>query len=815
MVNALLILLLLGAFLAYFRAPMWLVGFSIGALLLFDLFYLPITWLQWLILALPLLLVLLLLGTPVWRMRLISHPLQRRLAAMLPNISTTEREALEAGHAGWERSFFTGIPDWNGLLEQQELTLSDVEQAFLDGPVDELCAMLDDWQITHIDHDLPPEAWAFLRQHRFFGMIIPQEYGGLGFSAQCHSAVVVKLSSRQVSAAVTVMVPNSLGPAELLLKYGTNEQKQRLLPRLATGEEIPCFALTAAEAGSDAAAMTDYGVVCRNDAGELGIRLNWKKRYITLAPVATLLGLAFKLYDPEGLLGGAHRIGITLALIATDTPGVTTGQRHAPMGLAFMNGPTEGHDVWISMDHIIGGVAQAGKGWAMLMECLGDGRGISLPALATGAVQKAAYCCGAYARVRQQFHLPIGRFEGVETVLASIGGHAYMMNAARHFTVQSMDRGETSTVASAIVKYHLTERMRCCVNAAMDIHGGKGISQGPSNYLGEMYSALPIGITVEGANILTRSLIIFGQGVLRCHPYLLTEMECCTHDDEASLVRFDAALFSHIGMSCSNTLRSLWLGLTHAQFAHVPVAGSESRYYQHITRFSAALALCSDVTLLTLGSAFKRREAISARLGDAFSQMYLMAATLKYFRDHGRRKDELPLLRWACDDALYRTQQALDGVLNNLPNRPLAWLLRRFVFPWGRVFALPPDWLVHQVAANVMEPAANLRISHGIYRPSDSEEPLAVLADAWHAALLSEPVERKLEQAIREQRLTVVMGDPQAVLIQALASGVIAEDEYQLVCHSAAARARVIAVDVFSDGQFNRPMHQEVNHEQH
>jgi len=330
-----------------------------------------------------------------------------------------------------------------------------------------------------------------------------------------------------------------------------------------------------------------------------------------------------------------------------------------------------------------------------------------------------------------------------------------------------------------------------------------------------MYSALPIGITVEGANILTRSLIIFGQGVLRCHPYLLTEMECCTHDDEASLVRFDAALFSHIGMSCSNTLRSLWLGLTHAQFTHVPVAGSESRYYQHITRFSAVLALCSDVTLLTLGSAFKRREAISARLGDAFSQMYLMAATLKYFRDHGRRKDELPLLRWACDDGLYRTQQALDGVLNNLPNRPLAWLLRRFVFPWGRVFAPPPDWLVHQVAANVMEPAANLRISHGIYRPSDSDEPLAVLADAWHAALLSEPVERKLEQAIREQRLTVVMGDLQAVLIQALASGVIAEDEYQLVCHSAAARARVIAVDVFSDGHLNRPMHQEVNHEQH
>jgi acyl-CoA dehydrogenase len=699
------------------------------------------------------------------------------------------------------------------LLAQQELHLSNEEQAFLDGPVDELCAMLHDWKITHNDHDLPPEVWAFLGQHRFFGMIIPQTYGGLGFSAECHSAVVMKLASRQVSAAVTVMVPNSLGPAELLLNYGTDEQKQRLLPRLATGEEIPCFALTAAEAGSDAAAMTDYGVVCRNEAGELGIRLNWKKRYITLAPVATLLGLAFKLYDPDGLLGGSKRVGITLALIATDTAGVTTGQRHYPMGLAFMNGPTEGHDVWISMDHIIGGVAQAGKGWAMLMACLGDGRGISLPALATGAVQKCAYCCGAYARVRKQFHVPIGRFEGVESVLASIGGHAYMMNAARHFTVQSMDRGETSTVASAIVKYHLTERMRYCVNAAMDIHGGKGISQGPNNYLGEMYRALPIGITVEGANILTRSLIIFGQGVLRCHPYLLTEMECCSHDDEASVLRFDAALFSHIGMTLSNVVRSLWLGLSHAQFTHIPVAGSESHYYQHVTRFSAALALCSDVSLLSLGSAFKRREAISARLGDAFSQLYLIAASLKYFRDHGRRKDELPLLRWACDDALYRTQQALDGVLNNLPNRPLAWLLRRIVFPWGRVFAPPPDWLVHQVAANVMEPAANLRISQGIYRPSNSDEPLALLADAWHAALLSEPIERKLEQAVREQRLTAVIGDPQAVAKEARDNAVITEEEYQLFCHSNALRARVIAVDVFNDGQFKQPVDEPVNQE--
>ncbi len=798
MLQCALSLLGIWAVLAYFRAPLWALALSGLSLMFLFWFDASLPWWQW-SLCLALLLALLgLLASPTWRMRLISRRVGCWMASAMPGISRTEREALEAGKAGWERTFFSGMPDWQELLTRKTQPLSDEEQAFLDGPLEELCARLHDWEIHWQRHDLPPDVWRMMRQMRLFGMIIPKRYGGLGFSARAHSAVIAKLASRNVSAAVTAMVPNSLGPAELLLRYGTDAQREALLPRLASGEEIPCFALTAAEAGSDAAAMRDHGVICRNDAGEIGIRLNWNKRYITLAPVATLLGLAFKLYDPEHLLGEEEEIGITLALIPVDTPGVRIGKRHLPMGLAFMNGPTEGHDVWISLEQVIGGRDQLGKGWRMLMECLGSGRGISLPAMATGAAQKCAYCCGAYARIRRQFHLPIGRFEGVESAMACIAGHSYIMNAAREFAVQNMDAGEVSTIASSILKYHSTERMRLCVNAAMDIHGGKGISQGPSNYLGEMYQALPIGITVEGANILTRSLIIFGQGVLRCHPYLLTEMRHAAAEDEASAARFDQALFSHVGMLLSNAVRSLWLGLTHAQFTHVPASGPEARYYQHATRLSAALALCADVSLITLGSAFKRREAISARLGDAFSQLYMMAAALKYFRDHGHHKDELPLLQWACEDALWRAQQALDGVLSNLPHRALAWLLRRLVFPWGLCFSPPADWLNHQVAANMMIPAVNHRISRCIYRPQDETDPLRRLNEAWHACIAAEDAERKLEQAVRKQLLQVRPGEDDSELVSdALQQGILSEHEAETLLRAIRLRQQVIAVDAF------------------
>lgn len=805
MLTSILILLITLSILAYFSVKLRLASIIIALTLLAELLFLSLPVFQWLIIAVPIMAILILLNNNSWRIRCISHPMQKKLAGMLPPISTTEREALDAGQTGWEKTFFTGKPDLETLLNSKSSSLTAREQAFLDGPVETLCKMLNAWEINHVKNDLPVEAWQFMRKEGFFGLIIPLEHQGLEFSALAHSAIITKLSSHNVSAAVTVMVPNSLGPAQLLLHYGTEEQQSRLLPRLARGDEIPCFALTAAEAGSDAAAMIDHGVVCRaefdGNQDVLGIRLNWRKRYITLAPVATLLGLAFKLYDPDHLLGEKVNIGITLALIPTDTAGVRTGKRHAPMGLAFMNGPTEGDNVFIPMAWVIGGQDQLGCGWRMLMECLGDGRGISLPALATGGAQKASYSCGAYARVRRQFHLPIGKFEGVETVLAEIGGHAYMMNAARLFTVHAMDRGETSTVASAIVKYHLTERMRCCINAAMDLHGGKGISQGPGNYLGEMYQALPIGITVEGANILTRSLIIFGQGVLRCHPYLLTEMKSAGVSSERSTIEFDKALFAHAGMITSNIMRALWLGLTNAQLTHIPVSGPEARYYQLVSRLSAALALCADISLLTLGSAFKRREAISARLGDAFSQLYMISATLKYYRDHGNRKDELHLLQWACEDALYRAAQALDGVLANLPIRPLAWLLRRIVFPWGQSFSPPQDWLNHQVASSLMNPAENRRVSNDIYLPTDKNEPLSQLTDAWHAALMSEDAERKLEHALRSHQLDGFSPNHQDLMTLALQRGVIDQEEFNLLCRTEETRAKVIAVDVFDGDQ--------------
>ncbi len=801
-----LILILIWGILAYHRLSLTAMMLSAGLLMLVVAFKGVLPWWQWLTLSACLTAILALSGTPRWRMKYLSEPLRRWLADSLPAMSATEQEALAAGQTGWEKTFFTGKPDWNTLLERQPQALSEREYAFINGPLSELCELLHDWEINHQRHDLPPEAWQKMREIGLFGMIIPPSFGGLGFSARAHSAVIARLASRNVSAAVTAMVPNSLGPAELLLRYGTKTQQQQLLPKLASGEHIPCFALTAADAGSDAAAMLDEGVVECNDDGEIGIRLNWHKRYITLAPVATLLGLAFRLRDPDGLLGEDTEPGITLALIPVDTPGVTTGRRHWPMGLAFMNGPTDGKDVWITPDQIIGGPSRAGQGWRMLMECLSNGRGISLPAMAVGAAQKSAFCCGAYALVRKQFHLPIGRFEGVEMVLASIGGHAYMMNAAREFAVQNMDAGETSTVASAILKYHLTERMRLCVNAAMDIHGGKGISQGPRNYLGDMYQALPVGITVEGANILTRSLIIFGQGVLRCHPCLLTEMESARSQADDAPQQFDRALCAHISMLLTNAVRSIWLGLTHARFTHVPVAGPEACYYQHASRFSAALALCADVTLLSLGSAFKRREAISARLGDAFSQLYMLAATLRYFRSRGSRKQELPLLQWACEDALWRTQQALDGVLRNLPHRPLAWLLRRMIFPWGLCYQPPADWLDHQVAAAMMTPELNQRITEHVWLPEADDEPLQQLRVAWQACLKAAPLERRLELAIaRDQLPATLLHQPAVLASEAVTQTIFTDEEAELWLHANTLRQQVIAVDDFAAAFFTAP----------
>ena len=740
--------------------------------------------------------VAILLGVASLRCTVISNPVMDMFRRMMPSVSDTEREALEAGSTWWEAEVFSGQPDWDILLDYDAPALSDEEQAFIDGPVDELCRMIDDWEITEHLHDLSEPVWDFLKRERFFGMIIPKQYGGLDFSAYGHSSVVMKIASRSISAAVTAMVPNSLGPAQLLLHYGTEEQKQYYLPRLARGEEIPCFALTGPEAGSDAAAMPDRGVVCRQQfEGEerLGIRLNWEKRYITLGPVATVLGLAFKLYDPDHLLGKREELGITLALIPTDTPGIEIGSRHFPLNQAFMNGPNRGKDVFIPLDWIIGGQARIGAGWRMLMECLADGRSISLPALGTGGGKLAARVGGAYAAVRKQFKTPIGKFEGISEVLGRIAGNAYAMDAARGLTTLAVDRGEKPSVASAIVKYHLTERGRQVMDDVMDIHGGRGICMGPRNYLGRFYQGIPISITVEGANILTRSLIIFGQGAIRCHPYLLKEMEAAQKRDLGS---FDQALFGHIKLLFSNLARAVFHGLTRARFAGAPVDREEARYYRQLTRMSAIFAVSAEAALLTLGGALKRKESLSGRLGDVLSQLYIASAALKRFADQGRQPADRPLLEWAVRDALYEAQQKLFEVYANLPNRLLGRLLKWMLFPYGASYRAPDDTLL-QRAANVIlrSGSARERLTEGLFIPQDEHESLAQLESAFEKAAAAQAILSHLRKAMRSGQLA--SGDPEHCLVEAVSAGVIDEREAAQVRAAVAARQKVIGVDEF------------------
>ncbi len=618
----------------------------------------------------------------------ITKPLLNIYRKMLPSMSETEREALEAGNIWWDGELFSGMPNWDRLMSYPAPQLSEEEQAFLDGPCEELCEMLDEWAICHEHADLPKDVWEYIIKHRFFAMIIPKRYGGLEFSAYANAAVTMKLASRSTTASSTVGVPNSLGPAELLLHYGTEEQKDRYLPGLAAGKEIPCFALTSPQAGSDAASLIDTGIVCKgqwNGKKITGIRLNWDKRYITLAPVATVLGLAFKLYDPEHLIGDRDEYGITAALIPTDLPGVTIGRRHNPLSIAFQNGPTSGKDVFVPLDYIIGGQEMAGKGWKMLVELLSVGRAITLPSSAAGGAQAATYASGAYASIRKQFNTSIANFEGVGEALTRIAGHTYIMNAAVSVTAGAIDQGEKPAVPSAILKYHCTELGRKVANDTMDIHGGKAIMMGPKNYLGRGYMATPIAITVEGANILTRSLIIFGQGAIRCHPFVLRELHAAGDEDEdRALIEFDNALFGHIGYAISNAARSFFLALTHAKFSRIPLNTPTRRYYQNINRYSAAFALASDFAMLTLGGTLKKRELLSARLGDVLSSIYLASCVLKHFENQGRRATDLPLVEWSVRTLMYGAQEALHAFLRNLPNRWVAALLRALIYPRGR-----------------------------------------------------------------------------------------------------------------------------------
>ncbi|WP_306607350.1 acyl-CoA dehydrogenase [Azonexus sp.] len=751
-----------------------------------------------------LLLAALLLISPI-RRSLITRPIFSAYRKVLPQMSETERDALEAGSVWWEGELFRGKPDWQKLHAYPQPKLTPAEQSFMDNEVEEACRLVDDWKVTHELYDLPNEAWRYIKDKGFLGMIIPKKYGGLEFSAYAHSQVVTKLSTRSSALSVSVMVPNSLGPAELLLHYGTEAQKNHYLPRLAKGIEVPAFALTSPWAGSDAASIPDSGVVCKGiyqGKEVLGMRVSWDKRYITLAPVCTVFGLAFHLYDPDGLLGNKKHIGITCALVPYDHPGVDTGRRHFPLNAMFMNGPTRGKDVFMPLDFIIGGPEKAGHGWRMLMECLAAGRSISLPSSNTGMAQMTARAVGGYARVRSQFKMAVGKFEGVEEALTRIGAYTYMMDAVRKMTAGAIDLGEKPSVVSAIAKYHVTERARQVVNDGMDVIGGKGICLGPSNFMGRAYQQVPIGITVEGANILTRSLIIFGQGAIRCHPYLLPEMQAAQNPDQKKgLVDFDKALFGHIGFTIKNGVRALWLGMTGSHFSAVntDVAPEMKRYYQQLTRFSAAFAFLSDVSLLVLGGSVKRREKLSARLGDILSQMYLISCTLKRYEAEGRKQDDAALAHWAIWDAMYKTQQAFDGVIANFPVRFIAAVVNRLIFPWGHPYVVPSDEVGHRVAKALIAPSATRdRLTAECFVPLSENEPVGAIELALLATLEAEPIEAKIRAAEKAGRFdNNPLANVRDIAIVAAEQGVITPAEFAIMKRRNHLRDIVVQVDDF------------------
>ncbi|EIK68109.1 acyl-CoA dehydrogenase FadE [Pseudomonas synxantha BG33R] len=765
---------------AWSHAPGWL-------LLIF--------WVLIAVVAAPLLL-------PDLRRQYFTKPLFSWFQKVLPPMSETERDAIDAGTVWWDGELFSGRPDWDKLLAYPKVQLTEEEQAFIDGPTEELCAMVSDWEIGQA-MDLPPAAWEHIKTHGFFALIIPKEYGGKGFSAYAHSQVAMKLATRSGDLASTVMVPNSLGPAELLLHYGTEEQRNHYLPRLARGDDIPCFALTGPLAGSDAGAMPDTGVICKGEwqgKETLGLRLNWEKRYITLGPVATLLGLAFKAHDPDHLLGEEEDLGISLALIPTDTPGVEIGRRHLPLGAAFMNGPNSGKDVFIPLEYLIGGQEMLGKGWMMLMNCLSVGRSISLPAVGTGAAKFTSLVTGQYAQVREQFNVPLSAFEGIQEALARIGGNAWLMDSARMLTANAVDLGEKPSVLSAILKYHLTERGRECISHAMDVHGGKGIIMGPNNYLGRSWQGAPIFITVEGANILSRNLMIFGQGAIRCHPFVLKEMALAGREDhDQALKEFDGLLMQHIGFAVSNAASTLVLNLGFGHFEKAPGNRLSQGYFRALNRQAAAFALLADLSMMLLGGELKRRERLSARLGDVLSHMYLASAALKRYHDLDSPDHLEPLFAWAMEESLGESERALDELLSNFPNKVLGCLLRVIVFPFGRRHTGPSDALDAEVAAVIGRAKGDPTLEEllaGCYRPQAAEDPVGALQHAYDLLGASHPLQKKLHTALKSGQVKPTAGE--SAIDAALHAGVLQPGEAQTLRDAEAARRKVIDVDDFS-----------------
>jgi acyl-CoA dehydrogenase len=795
----LLTALILTGFITYHRLSLSLYSGLFALLMIIGSFFDVINFVEWvlfLLIAIP-------LNLSSIRKQHISAPLLAMFKSITPEMSSTEKEALDAGTTWFEADLFRGAPDWNKLHHYPQPRLSAEEQKFLDGPVETVCRMVDDWQTTHELADLSPEVWQYLKDNKFFAMIIKKKYGGLEFCAYAQSRVLQKLTSVSSVLASTVGVPNSLGPGELLQHYGTPEQQDYYLPRLAEGKEIPCFALTSPEAGSDAGSIPDFGIVCEGEfEGKtiLGMKLTWNKRYITLAPVATVLGLAFKLKDPDHLLGDKEDLGITCALIPTAVEGVKVGRRHFPLNVPFQNGPTQGNEVFVPLDYIIGGAEMAGQGWRMLVECLSVGRAITLPSNSTGGIKSIALATGAYSRIRRQFNLPIGKMEGIEEALARLGGNAYLMDAVTTLSTGAIDLGEKPSVISAISKYHLTEKMRACIIDAMDIHGGKGICMGPNNYLARGYQGAPIAITVEGANILTRSMIIYGQGAIRCHPYVLAELQAALNDNaEQARDDFDHALFGHIGFALSNVCRSIFFSFSGDKLIKTPYQDETRKYYQKLSRFSANLALLSDVAMLTLGGDLKRRERISARLGDMLSYLYLASACLKRYNDEGRQQADLPLLQWAVEDSLFKIQQAMDELLSNFPNKIVAVLLRTLVLPFGKTVHKPSDKLDHTVAQLLQTPSeTRTRLGQGQYLTREPENMLGMLEQTLDDIIACEPIFEKVCRSLN-QKLPFYNLDE--VAAKGLAANAITQAEADLLVNAEKGRKAAINVDDFDPSQ--------------
>lgn len=787
--------------LAYHRATLIGATAAIGVGLVLTTILSPFSWFTLLLMWLVFGALAFFANQPDYRRKLVIEPAFEAMSKSIPTMSETEKVALEAGTVSWEGELFAGKPQWEKLLTIPAPKLTEEEEAFIHGPATQLCEMVNDWEITHSTYDLPKEVWQFLKENQFFALMIPKKYGGKGFSEFAHSEILTMLSGRSLTLSSTVAVPNSLGPAELLLRYGTSEQRDYYLPRLASGEDIPCFALTGPEAGSDAGSITDYGVVCRktvNGKDVLGIKLNWNKRYITLAPIATLLGLAFKLYDPDNLLGeNKTEWGITCALVPTDSHGITIGRRHLPSDIPFQNGPTQGKDVFIPLDGIIGGQAMAGHGWKMLVECLSTGRAISLPSSSVGGAKMAALTSGAYSLVRRQFRTSLSSFEGIQEALARIGGFTYISDAVRRLTVAMIDTGERPSVPGAIAKYHVTEFGRKIANDAMDIHGGKGIMLGPKNYLARAYQGAPIGITVEGANILTRSMIIFGQGAIRCHPYILKEMQALEHHN---LYDFEHYLGEHIRYTLSNAARAFFHGITFSFFASSPVSNTAKPYFQELSRASSAFALVADACMALLGGKLKFKESISARLGDLLSMMYLLSAILKQFQDRGAPSDELPLLRWSADYCLAHYWQTMDELLHNLPSRPVSWALRLLILPLGIPRKMPKDSLNREITTILTTPGGvREAMLKDVFVSTKKSDSITVLEHAFEAISEHSELLKKVYGAVKNHELITSL---KQCTEAALSAKIITEKEAEVLYRIDSLVQNVIAVDDFAPEEF-------------